>query len=111
MQPYVYLALLAANIASVTAVTLGKSRAVAFEGNVIFGKDTLDDQRVHVEDVIETNCLDLGAKGDKVLTGGFDGQGYHFKFVCRCATSNPKLPFTIHKDNWWSAQVTDAGAC
>ncbi|EGU83964.1 hypothetical protein HZS61_008346 [Fusarium oxysporum f. sp. conglutinans] len=91
----------------------GKPIHVAFEGNVIFGSQTLDSHRQKVHDELYQHCLDIGANahGDETLTGGFDGEGFHFKYTCNCAHGNTKVPDTISIDSWWSAKATKAGTC
>ncbi|EQB55519.1 hypothetical protein CGLO_04548 [Colletotrichum gloeosporioides Cg-14] len=105
---YLAIALLAANIA---AAARGRPIRVAFEGNVIFGDKTLDSQRQQVHDALESACKGIGAQGADPLTGGFDGEGYHFKYICSCAHGDTGLPYVVRPDNWWSAQATNAGSC
>ncbi|KAL5330482.1 hypothetical protein ACEPPN_004010 [Leptodophora sp. 'Broadleaf-Isolate-01'] len=86
---------------------------VALEGNVSFGSGTLDSQRQTVHDKLRQHCLNIGANenGAETLTGGFDNEGYHFKYICNCAHGDVKLPYTVLIDSWWSAQATYAGQC
>jgi len=97
---------------TVVAAARGKPIHVAFEGNVILGSKTLDSQRQEVHDSLRNHCLDIGANenGAETLTGGFDGEGYHFKYSCNCAHGNTGLPFTI-REAIWSAQATNDGSC
>jgi hypothetical protein len=100
----------------VTATTVfaarGKPIHVAFQGNVIFGTLTTDSQREEVHDSLRVHCLDIGANdnGEETLTGGFDGDGYHFKYLCNCAHGNTDFPLVI-REAGWSAEGTNAGNC
>ncbi|KAG8158334.1 hypothetical protein KVR01_012095 [Diaporthe batatas] len=108
MQFYVFIALLAADIASAFH---GSPIRVAFEGNTQFGKNTRDDQRQHVHDALVSACEGIGAQGSDPLSGGFDSEGYHFKYVCSCAHGDTSLPYTVRVDPWWSAQATYSSGC
>ena len=97
---------------SAVAAARGRPIHVALEGNVIFGAQTLDSQRKEVYDALRKHCLGIGANenGAETLTGGFDGGGYHLKYLCNCAHGDTKFPYTI-RESGWSAQATSAGSC
>jgi len=87
---------------------------VAYEGNCKSQNATSSvctgDQQGQVHDAIQGNCEAIGARSWSPITGGFDGGGFHFKYLCYCAHGNTGLPFQI-RAKLFDAQATYDRQC
>ncbi|KAF9775601.1 hypothetical protein IL306_006283 [Fusarium sp. DS 682] len=94
--------------AATSAKTHGKPIRVAYTGNIIFGKGTLDNHRKQVREALQADCQNIGG-GANSLNGDFL-EGYHIQFFCNCAHGNAmdNGAYVIRPFGFWSAQVTKA---
>jgi len=67
---------------------------------------TTDAQRQTIEHSIYSTCQEIGGG---TLDGGFDGEGYHFKYTCDCARDDTGV--FVARGIFWSAQGSRGSKC
>ena len=92
----------------------GDPKVVAFKGNcksmsAASGACSTGQQK-QAYDALHANCVGIGAKPWSPLVGGFDGGGFHFKYLCYCAHGDTGLPYSIY-DPHFDAQATYNSPC
>jgi hypothetical protein len=102
-----YLTILFTAFSVASAITHGNPETAIYEGNCFDGINCSEQKRQMIYDKLWGQCQAMGAKS---MPGGFDGDGYHFKYTCTCVHGDTKLPF-IYNDPDFAAEVTFGELC
>jgi hypothetical protein len=102
-----HLTVLFAVFSVANAIAHGNSKTAVYEGNCVDGTSCSKEERQLIHDKLWSQCQAMGAND---MSGGFDGGGYHFKYICSCVHGDTQLPF-IYRDPDFSAEVTFGKLC